>query len=60
AGSATTDTLYFLRSSNSGSASDFTNVSVTPAGAVPEPAELGLFGVGAVGLLLLGKRRKTA
>ncbi|MGC8552927.1 MAG: PEP-CTERM sorting domain-containing protein [Phycisphaerae bacterium] len=51
-------TLEFLDYGNSSDYSaDFTNVAVT---AVPEPASLGLLGIGGLGLLLLGKRGKTA
>ena len=53
AGTASTDTLLFATSTNN-DAADITDVSIAP---VPEPAAMGLFGVGAVGLLLARRRK---
>ncbi len=53
AGTASTDTLLFETSTNN-NAADITDVSIAP---VPEPAAMGLFGVGALGLLLARRQK---
>ncbi len=46
---------------NGGYEGDFNGLQViSSAAAVPEPASVGLMGAGALGLLLLGRKRKTA
>lgn len=57
--SASTEILFFNNESTAGLTTDVSNVTLAPA-VVPEPATLGLFAIGgALGLLLL-KRRKVA
>ncbi len=44
----------------SGANGKFTSLTLSGSVLVPEPASIGLLGLGGLGLLLLGKRRKTA
>jgi hypothetical protein len=52
--------FYVYTPNSSAYSVDFANISLETPNAVPEPAALGLFGLGLVGLGLMARKRKTA